>query len=108
MKAAIASMMILATATAGCGTIFNGGPATVSPAPGVRVNGSPATQLADKQLPLTVEYDQGGGCIIQSSLSIPYLLLDIFLTFPIGIVVDAITGDWKVLENNCPGVIVEN
>ncbi len=106
----MATMMILATATAapGCGTIFNGGPATVSPAPGVRVNGSPATQLADKQLPLTVEYDQGGGCIVQSSLSIPYLLLDVFLTGFLGIIIDAITGDWYVLENNCPGVFIAN
>lgn len=106
MKAAIAMSVILAT---GCGTIFNGGPATVAPAPGVAINGYQTVQLVDKGMPVQVAYAQGGFCMIGSGISVSYLLLDIFLTGVIGIVIDAITGDWNVLdEGSCPGVMVQN
>ena len=32
------------------------------------------------------------------------LILDIFATGLIGVVVDAVTGDWKVLKAGCPGI----
>ncbi len=98
--------VILAT---GCGTIFNGGPATVAPAPGVAVNGFQTVQLADKGMPLQVTYAQGGMCMVESSISLSYLLLDVFLTGFIGVIIDAVTGDWMVLDpGSCPGVMIEN
>ena len=45
-------------------------------------------------------------CVIPSGISAGYLMLDIFLTGLIGVVVDAVTGDWTVLKGGCPGVMV--
>lgn len=106
MKAAVALMML---ATTGCATVFNGGTATVVPAPGVLVNGSNQVQLVDKQGVQVVQYANGQGCYIDNHISAGWIVVDIVLTGFLGLVVDAVTGDWKNLDSTaCPGVLVQN
>ena len=93
--------------TIGCGTVLNGGPATLIPPPGATIDGVPGPIPANKQIPHEVVYPDGRHCVVVSSVSVGYLVVDIVLLFLLGVIVDAVTGDWKVLDAGmCPGVIV--
>jgi hypothetical protein len=94
-------------ATMGCGTILNSGPATLIPPPGATIDGVAGPIPANKQVPHEVVYQDGRRCVVTSSVSAGYLIADIILLFLVGVIVDAITGDWKTLDAGmCPGVIV--
>ena len=94
-------------ATMGCGTVLNGGPATIIPPPGATIDGFAGPVPANKQIPHEIVYQDGRRCLVTSSVSAGYLIADIFLLFLLGVIVDAITGDWNTLDAGaCPGVIV--
>lgn len=93
--------------TMSCGTVLNSGPATIYPPQGGTVDGSPTPVPASKQVPHEVVYPDGRRCIIESRVSAGYVIADVILLFLVGVIVDAATGDWKVLSADaCPGVIV--
>jgi len=93
--------------TMACGTVLNSGPSTIVPPPGGTVDGSPAPIIASKKRPHEVVYPDGRRCIIESNVSAGYVIVDILVLFLVGVIVDAATGDWKVLDaDSCPGVIV--
>jgi hypothetical protein len=93
--------------TMGCGTVLNSGPATIVPPPGGTIDGSPTPIVASKKVPHEVVYPDGRRCIVESRVSAGYVIVDIFLLFLLGVIVDAATGDWRVLSaDSCPGVIV--
>jgi hypothetical protein len=99
---------IVVVMSLGCGTVLNSGPATIVPPPGGTVDGVAGPLLVSKKTPHEIRYPDGRACIIQSRISMGYLLADIFLLFLVGVVVDAVTDDWKVLDPmSCPGVIVQ-
>jgi len=93
--------------TIGCGTILNSGTATIMPPPGATVDGVAGPIPASQQQPHEVIYPDGRRCIVEPKVSGLYIVGDIFLFFLVGIIVDAVTGNWKVLDaGSCPGVIV--
>jgi hypothetical protein len=93
--------------TVACGTVLNGGPATIIPPPGATIDGVAGPVPASKKISHEVVYPDGRRCIVESGVSAGYLIVDVVLLFLVGVVVDAITGDWKVLNADaCPGVIV--
>ncbi len=89
---------------AGCGTLFNKRHVDVTIDPGVSVDGAMISTELDQQATHMVTYPDGRVCRLEPGVSVGYLLLDIFFTGPIGIIVDAVTGDWKVAKGDCPGV----
>ncbi len=100
-------LAVLLVLTMGCGTILNSGPATIIPPPGGTVDGSPTPIVASKKVPHEIVYPDGRRCIIESRVSAGYLIADVVLLFLLGVIIDAVTGDWKVLSaDSCPGVIV--
>ena len=102
MSRAIAALLATALLASGCGTLFNPRTISVNVPAGASIEGG-ATTLSQSE-DHVVRYDNGTTCTIESGISIPYLLLDLFLTGPIGIIIDGVTGNWKVLEGGCPGV----
>ena len=77
------------------------------PPPGATVDGAPGPVVVSKKMPHEVTYPDGRRCIIDSSVGAGYVIADIFLLLLLGVIVDAITGDWKTLDAGaCPGVIV--
>lgn len=92
----------------GCGTILNGGPATLIPPPGATVDGVAGPISVSQKTAHEVTYQDGRRCIVESRVSAGYVIADVLLfTFLIGVLVDAVTGDWKTLDAGaCPGVIV--
>src|SRR5262245_16240408 len=93
--------LLLVAATSGCGTLFNKKHVDLSTDPGVTVEGG--TSDVSQKESHEVTYSDGRTCTLSPSVSIGYVILDIFTTGPIGLIVDGITGDWKVLKG-CPGV----
>jgi hypothetical protein len=90
--------------TLGCGTIVNRGATTLTPPPGGTIDGVAGPVPARKNQPHTVVYPDGHQCIVGSSFGVGYVVADILL-FPVGVIVDAVTGDWKKLDvGSCPGV----
>jgi hypothetical protein len=89
---------------AGCGTLFNKRQAEIGMDPGVEVDGQSISTTIDQREEHTVSYPDGRTCKITPGVSGAYIILDIFLTGPIGIIVDAVTGDWTVAKSDCPGV----
>src|SRR5258706_2855039 len=97
---------VLVLALAACGRTFNGGPVgTIIPPQGGTVDGHPGPTQVDKRQPHEVVYADGQRCVVDSSVGIRYLLPDVFLTVLIGVVVDASSGAWRMLDDNCPGVV---
>jgi hypothetical protein len=93
--------------TMGCGTVLNGGSATLVPPRGGTVDGSTTPIAASKKIPHEVVYPDGRRCIIESNVSAGYVIADVVLLLLLGVIIDAVTGDWKVLNADaCPGVIV--
>lgn len=100
-------LAVLLICTIGCGTVMNGGPATIIPPPGATVDGVAGPVPASKKLPHEIVYQDGRRCIVESSVGAGYVIVDIVLLFLVGVIVDAVTGDWKTLDAGaCPGVIV--
>lgn len=99
--------MIVCAAT-GCGTILNGGPATIRPPVGATVDGHPGAISASKKHSHEVVYADGRRCLIESQVSAGYVVADLVFWFLLGIVVDGATGNWKTLDDEaCPGVVVD-
>jgi len=95
-------------ACVGCGTIMNGKPATLTIPDGALVDGiKPSGPMRlTKDADHHIIFADGRQCTIESKLSLGYFAVDV-LAFPIGWVVDAVTGDWSKLNaSSCPGVIV--
>ncbi len=92
----------------GCGTILNGGTATLVPPRGATVDGVAGPVAASKQTAHQVVYQDGHSCVVESHVSIGYAVADIVIWVGLlGVIVDAVTGDWKILDAGaCPGVIV--
>ena len=95
----------------GCGTILNGSTAMAILPPGSAIDGVPANGMMampiSKKTPHEIVYPDGRRCLVTPSLSVGYLILDIVLGL-LPVIVDAITGDWTVLDASmCPGVAVD-
>lgn len=100
-------LAVLLIFTMACGTVLNGGPATIIPPPGATVDGVAGPIPADQKSAHEVVYQDGRRCIITSGVGAGYVIADVLLLFLVGVIVDAVTGDWKVLDAGmCPGVIV--
>jgi hypothetical protein len=92
----------------GCGAILNGGTSRVSGPPGSFMDGAPLPQLVSKKSSHQVVMPNGLECTLGSSVSAGYLIADLIFTSLLGIVVDAVTGDWSTLDSDsCPGLSVE-
>jgi hypothetical protein len=92
----------------GCGTILNSGTATITPPRGATVDGVAGPISVSKQRSHEVIYKNGRRCMVESSVSAGYVIADIVLLFLLGVIVDAVTGDWKTLDADaCPGVSVD-
>jgi hypothetical protein len=93
---------------AGCGAIFNEKAVMTNPPPGATIDGQPGPQVLVQAHPHEVVYPDGRRCMIQPKIKGMYIVGDI-LTFPIGLIVDVVTDDWKVLDAGyCAGVMIQN
>jgi hypothetical protein len=95
--------------TIGCGTVLNSETATIHAPPGSTIDGAPASDaVVSQRAPHEVVFQDGRRCIVDTHISAGYIVADIVLLFLVGVVVDAVTGDWAVLNADaCPGVIVD-
>lgn len=91
-KTALVLLTATSIATSGCATLFAKETANVT------VNGS--TTSVPKKEDVVVD-----GCQLESGIYWGWVVLDLFLTGPIGIIVDAVTGDWKHLDADCATVV---
>lgn len=94
--------LVLAT---GCATIFNHRYVDLKTDPGVEVEGG--TSDVDQRESHQVTYPDGRTCTLRPGVSVGYVLVDLFLTGPIGLIVDGVTGNWTVLKGDCDGVELE-
>ena len=113
MKRSLAALACLAS---GCGAIFNSPSKQVlmtSTPPGahVLIDGLPAGvtpgmipvgNSRDHVVVFRLEGYAPATCMLTTSLDPTYVILDFVLAFPIGVIVDAITGDWNhVIQDTC-------
>jgi hypothetical protein len=103
-----AVLVSVLAASIGCGTIFNKNPAKVTLASGVSVDGDTGDTELDQKEDHVVTLPDGRTCKLESGISVGYFLVDLFFTGPIGIVVDAVTGGWKIMKGDCPEGIFEH
>lgn len=99
----------LGTSSMGCGTVLNGSTTTIMAPPGSSIDGMmvQGPVVVSQHHPHEVVFPDGRRCFIDSRISIGYLVADVVLLFLVGVIIDAVTGDWKVLDAGmCPGVIV--
>lgn len=100
--------LALAATLAGCGTLFNSGPATISAPPGTAIDGSFDVTQVSKKRSHQVQYANGRTCLIRSKVSPIYVVGDLFFTDFLGLIIDAATDGWKTLDaSNCPNVSVD-
>jgi hypothetical protein len=92
----------------GCATLFAKKEAEVTLSDGAHVNGSSTSTTLSKKESHTVTYDDGSTCEIESHVSFAWVAIDLFLTGPIGLIIDGVTGNWKKLETDCRGIDGEN
>jgi urocanate hydratase len=92
--------------TSGCATMLNPQEKTLYLAEGVTIDGETRTKKVDQKETYTVEYADGReSCELEPEVSTAYFVLDLFATAVIGLVVDAVTGDWRVIDaGECEGV----
>jgi hypothetical protein len=103
----LALILLVATATSGCGAMFNSSTATVNGPPGTEVDGNPVPATVSQKSPHQVTMPNGQRCTLESAAAGKYIILNILFTGLIGIVIDAATGDWKTLDAAaCPGITV--
>lgn len=106
-------MAMLTGGSLGCGTILNSGVATVTLPAGASLDGYVISSMQslqiNKQVPHEITFADGRRCVIESNVSVGYVLADVFLGFfGLGILVDGITQDWRTLDSDyCVGVTVE-
>lgn len=104
MNRLVACFLVLSL---GCGTILNGKTTTVTPPAGGAIDGNPGTADVSQQIVHDVTYPDGHHCLLAPSVGAGYVIADIILWGLIfGVLVDAVTEDWKSLDNTCPGVVV--
>jgi hypothetical protein len=99
---------------AGCATIFTGdrtnvGVASARPGASVTVDGVPFGRTP-VQIPLdktrahsiviTTTDGQTYTCLVNSSVGIGWVVLNVFTTFLVGVIVDGLTGKWKSLDQS--------
>lgn len=108
LKKSVAVAVLSAVALSGCATIFNKKTIDVRTDPGVTVNGQSGTVTVKQSEEHQVAYPDGSTCTLENGVSIAYVVLDIFLTGPIGLIIDGVTGNWKVTDLNCGGITQEN
>ena len=89
----VAVIASAAVASSGCATLFAKDAAKVTTASG-------STHSLSKKEDHNIE-----GCQIDSGIYWGWVVLDLFLTGPIGIIVDAVTGDWKHLDSDCAAIV---
>jgi hypothetical protein len=107
-KKSIGVAVLCAVASSGCATIFNKQHIDVRMDPGVAVDGATGSTTIDQKEDHVVTYQLGGApCTIESGVSVAYIILDIFLTGPIGLIIDGVTGNWTVSKGGCDGVYKE-
>ncbi len=99
-------LSLLVVACAGCATLFNSGTQQLSieanpGAPivvdGLEVGKSPGVVEVSSH----VDHDivvGGRGCHLDAEVGVGWVIADIFLTGLIGVVVDAVTGDWRSIH----------
>jgi hypothetical protein len=92
---------------AGCATILNKREVEVHTAPGVSVDGQTGSVTLDQREPHVVSYDGGGSCALRPGVSVGYIVLDIFLTGPIGLIIDGVTGNWTIAKGGCGGLTAD-
>jgi hypothetical protein len=102
-KLVVAALLL----SAGCGTLLNKREITVRADDGVTVDGSSGSVTIDQKESHTVRYPDGSECTIDSGISGAYFVVDLFLTGPIGIIIDAVTGGWKISKSDCKGIAKE-
>jgi len=107
-KKSIAVVALCAVAGSGCATIFNKKTVTVRTDPGVTVNGQSGSVTVAQSEEHQVAYPDGHTCTLENGISVAYVILDIFLTGPIGLIIDGVTGNWKVTDMNCGGIVQED
>jgi len=92
----------------GCGAILNSSTATARLPQGATVDGVSGNVSLSQKSAHQVQFVDGRTCVIQSSISVGYLIADVVLTGLLGVVIDGVTGDWKTLNADaCPGVIID-
>lgn len=100
--------LLLAVTSAACGSLLNNGPATVSAPPGTAIDGAFGVTQLSKKRSHQVQFADGRTCLITSKVSPLYVLGDVVVWGIVGILVDAVTSDWKTLDaGGCPGVSVD-
>lgn len=95
---ALTPLIALVLAASGCGTLFNKNPQHITLRSGVTVDGNSGDIELDQKESHVVTYADGRTCTLEPGISIGYFVLDLFTTGPLGIIVDAVTGGWKVLK----------
>jgi hypothetical protein len=103
----IAVAVLCAVASSGCATIFNKKTVDVKADPGITVDGQTGSMTVSQQEDHQVGYPDGRTCTLESGVSVAYIVLDIFLTGPIGLIIDGVTGNWKVTKGTCDGVYAD-
>lgn len=106
-KKSIAVAALCAVASSGCATIFNKKTVDIRADPGVTVDGQSGSMTVSQQEDHHVMYSDGRSCTLESGVSVAYVVLDIFLTGPIGLIIDGVTGNWKVAKATCDGVYAD-
>ena len=113
---------ILFLLVSGCGTLLL--PSTIEvpvtsepPDARVTVNG----QLVSTETPAAVTLDnseshvvtiskdgyRSGSCMLRSRIKATYVIMDILLTGALGVVIDAVTGGWSVIDNPQCAVVLQ-
>ena len=99
----VALVLVLASST-GCATLFAKKEIDVILPAGATIDGRSGTTTLSQQETHLVQYADGRTCTIDTSVGWPWVVLNLFTTGPIGLIVDGVTGNWKHLDDNCPGV----
>lgn len=99
---------ICLVSSTGCATLFAKKEAKVSLSDGASVEGSVGYATLRTNESHTVTYPDGSTCSIDAHIGWPWIVLDLFMTGPIGLIVDGVTGNWKHLETDCKGVVAED
>lgn len=99
------SLIAIASLTTGCATIFNHRNITVQVDPDVQLDGQSGEVTVDQREPHLITYADGSRCEVHPGVSVSYIILDIFLTGPIGLIIDGVTSNWTVAKvGDCHGV----
>ena len=116
------TILVAAVATSGCATLFaeDRRPVVMNSAPdgatvyvnGAQVGMTPITVDLDNSENHVIRFTQEGRedafCRLNASVGTKWLILDVLFGL-VPLVVDAVTGDWKELDDDaCHGVLIES